>query len=143
VLCDQLAEEKAKRLRLEKKQSRENEGAAESLVDDVFSALKGKKADEIILLHSLKLKASSSSLLGPSSSSMTSPGGGGRHRPRSTSKRRLSRRKGLRLEGAAAEEFPGAGVDDATALAAMMLKLGVGSKDSRWIDGWIDGEVVS
>ena len=77
---------------------------AETLIDDVFFALKGKKADEI--LDSLKC-----------TSSHHHPGP--RRGPKN-SKRRIGTRPKRRV--GAAEEF---NADDDDDLAAMMLKLGV------------------
>lgn len=97
-----IAEEKAKKARREKKSGISD---AETLIDDVFFALKDKKADEII--DSLKSTAPQS------------------RRPKN-SKRRIGARP--RRKVGAAEEF---NADDDDVLAAMMLKLGVESKPSK------------
>lgn len=104
-----MAEEKKKKLRAERKATAA--GDVETLVDDVFGNLKGKKADEIV--DSLKVSALHSSASRRKGTGSKRIGGG-------TSKRRQKQ------SGAKEEE---GGEDDA--LAAMMSKLGVDSGTSR------------
>jgi hypothetical protein len=107
----QNAEEKKKKLRAERKAAAA--GDVETLVDDVFGNLKGKKADEIV--DSLKVSALHSSASRRKGTGSKRIGGGGGKR---------------RQKQSGAKEEEGGGENDA--LAAMMSKLGVDSTGSRY-----------
>ena len=110
----QVAEEKKKKLRAERKAAAA--GDIETLVDDVFGTLKGKKADEIV--DSLKVSALQSS-------SSRRKGSAGKRIGSGSGKRRHKQGR----EGAAENDG-----DEDDALAAMMSKLGVeGGGSSRYV----------
>jgi hypothetical protein len=98
-----MAEDKKKRIKFEKKAAAASD--VETLVDDVFGNLKGKKADEIV--DSLKLSGGNASRRKKGNSRRI--GAGGQNRRQQVG------------------EMDDAGDQD-DALAAMMSKLGVDSK---------------